>query len=405
MAGDFTRRDFLGIGGAAAAGVLVAGVAGRARAAADAATPAAAGPFTAAPVASSGAGEEWTRGGFYACALQTFNDAVHPDGTRDAARARMRRTMARIDEQVGATKRWIGRDLKLAVLPEYVLTGPPWGEAIDEWADKAAIAPDGPEYEALAAIAERHSLFLAGNAYETDPNFPGLYFQASFCLDPTGRAVLRYRRLVSLFAPTPHDVWDRYLDLYGLENVFPVAQTEIGRLAAIASEEILYPEIARCHAIRGAEIFLHSTSEVFTLTPSQKKVARAARAMENMAYLVSANTAGTSGIGIPPQSPDGGSEIVDYMGDTMVTTGQGESINAHARLLVDGLRSYRRRPGMGNLLSRQALDLFAESFAGADLRRRNGLLRGGKVVVPDRNYFRERQADTIGRMVERGILG
>jgi hypothetical protein len=81
-----------------------------------------------------------------------------------------------------------------------------------------------------------------------------------------------------------------------------------------------------------------------------------------------------------------------------------EHDNANARLLVDGLRSYRRRPGMGNLLSRQALDLFAGSFAAADLRRRNGLLEGGKVVVPDRSYFRERQADTIARMAARGVI-
>ena len=48
-----------------------------------------------------------------------------------------------------------------------------------------------------------------------------------------------------MYAPTPHDVFSRYLDIYGLEGVFPVARTEIGNLAAIASEEILYPEIAR----------------------------------------------------------------------------------------------------------------------------------------------------------------
>ena len=393
MDNDPSRRDFLAMSGLAAAGSLLAG----ASSAAAAATPAAA--STAQPAA-----DDWIRQGYYACALQTFNDAVHPDQTRAAARERMQRTLARIDEQVRGAKRWIGRDFKLVVLPEYVLSGPPWGEAIDEWADKAALAPDGPEYEALAAIAQRHEVFLAGNAYETDRHFPGLYFQASFCIDPAGNTVLRYRRLVSLFAPTPHDVWDRYLDIYGLDGVFPVARTAIGQLAAIASEEILYPEIARCLAIRGAEVFLHCTSEVFTLTPSQKKIARAARAMENLAYLVSANTAGTSGIEVPAQSPDGGSEIVDYMGSVMVTTGQGESINAHGRLLLDGLRSYRRRPGMGNLLSRQALDLFAESFAGADLRRRNGLLQGGKVVVPDRSYFRERQLDTIARMTARGVI-
>ncbi len=390
---DETRRRFLaGTGAALGAGAL--GPATLATAAEDAAGATAAGPDA----------DDWIRGGYYACALQTFNDAVHPDATREAARERMRRSIGRIEEQIRGTRRWIGRDFKLVVLPEYVLSGPPWGEAIDEWADKAALDPDGPEYEALAAIAQRHNLFLAGNAYETDRHFPGLYFQASFCIDPSGNTVLRYRRLVSLFAPTPHDVWDKYLDVYGLDGVFPVARTAIGNLAAIASEEILYPEIARCHAIRGAEVFLHSTSEVFTLTPSQKKIARAARALENMAYLVSANTAGTSGIEVPSQSPDGGSEILDYLGSVIVTTGQGESINAHARLLVDGLRSYRRRPGMGNLLSRQALDLFADSFAAADLRRRNGLLVGGRVVVPDRGYFLERQADTLARMSARGLV-
>ena len=38
-------------------------------------------------------------------------------------------------------------------------------------------------------------------------------------------------------------------------------ETEIGRIAAIASEEILYPEIARALALRGAEVFIHSSSE------------------------------------------------------------------------------------------------------------------------------------------------
>lgn len=393
MDNDPKRREFLALTGLAAAG-------GFAGAVLPAAADAAAGPAAAPPAVA----EDWIRGGYYACALQTFNDAVHPDASRAAARERMRRSIARIDTQLAGTKRWIGRDLKLVVLPEYVLSGPPWGEAIDAWADKAALEPEGAEYEALAALAQKHDLFLAGNAYETDRHFPGLYFQASFVIDPTGNTVLRYRRLVSLFAPTPHDVWDRYLEVYGLEGVFPVARTAIGNLAAIASEEVLYPEIARCLAIRGAEVFLHCTSEVFTLTPPQKKIARAARAMENLAYLVSANTAGTSGIDVPVQSPDGGSEIVDYMGAVLVTAGQGETINANARLLVDGLRSYRRRPGMGNFLSRQALDLFAGSFAAADLRRRNGLLKEGQVVVPDRSYFRDRQADTIARMAARGVI-
>jgi len=171
---------------------------------------------------------------YRALALQIACRAVNQCTDRASARARMSESIDRVGRHVRAAKAFHGPDLRLVVLPEYFLTGYPLGESILEWADKAALAPDGPEYEALARIAADNGLFLSGNAYETDRHFPGLYFQASFVLDPAGRTVLRYRRLVSMFAPTPHDVWDRYLELYGLDAVFPVADTDIGRLAAIA---------------------------------------------------------------------------------------------------------------------------------------------------------------------------
>jgi predicted amidohydrolase len=352
------------------------------------------------PAAGGSAGAR----GYYACALQLAVDAVNPDTSRDAARARMRASLARVDAMIDGTRRWIGPDLRLVVLPEYFLTGFPWGESIAEWADKAALAPDGEEYAALGAIAQKHRLFLAGNAYETDRHFPGLYFQASFVVAPSGEVVLRYRRLISLFAPTPHDVWDRYLEIYGLDGVFPVARTGIGQLAAIASEEILYPEIARCHALRGAEVFVHCSSEAYTATVPQKKIARQARALENLAYLVSANSAGVRGVDVPVDSANGGSEVIDYLGGVMVAAGMGETMTACARLDLAGLREYRRRPGMPNLLSRQAFDLFEASYAQADFRRRNGLWRNGRVVVPDRSYFVATQRETIDRLQARGIL-
>ena len=341
---------------------------------------------------------------YVALALQIDCDGVHPDADRAAAAARMRASIARIDVAIGGARRWIGADLKLVVLPEYILSGPPWGETIPEWAAKGAIAQDGPEYDALAAVAQKHGVFLAGNGYETDTHFPGLYFQACWVFDPSGKRVLTYRRLISIFAPTPHDVWDQYLDIYGLEAVFPVADTAIGRLAAIASEEILYPEVARAHAIRGAEVFLHSTSEVASPNLTIKQIARRARALENLAYVVSANNAELRGIDVPVDSSNGFSDIIDYHGNQMVLAGVGESSVANSFLDMAGLRAYRRRPAMANMLSRQALEMFADSFANADLRRRNGLLQGGKIVIPDRSYFQQRQADAIARMSERGII-
>ena len=341
---------------------------------------------------------------YVALALQVDCDGVHVDSSREQAALRMQRSLERIDRAVLGAKRWIGSDLKLVVLPEYILTGPPWGETIPEWTAKAALDPQGAEYDVLASIASKHGIYLAGNGYETDAHFPGLYFQACWVFDPSGVRVLTYRRLISIFAPTPHDVWDRYLDIYGLEGVFPVADTAIGKLAAIASEEILYPEIARAHAIRGAEVFLHSTSEVASPNLTIKQIARRARALENLAYVVSANTAALHGIDVPPDSSNGYSDLIDYQGNQMIVAGLGNSSVANGFLDMAGLRAYRRRPAMSNMLSRQALDLFAESYASADLRRSNGLLQDGKIMIPDRSYFQQRQADAIARMIDRNIL-
>ena len=119
---------------------------------------------------------------------------------------------------------------------------------------------------------------------------------------------------MSLFAPSQNDVWDRYISHYGIDAVFPVADTELGRISAIASEEILYPDIARAMALRSAEIFLHSSSEIASPITTPKNIAKQARAIENLAYLVSANSAGIQDIAIPAASTDGSSKVVDFHG-------------------------------------------------------------------------------------------
>jgi predicted amidohydrolase len=345
-----------------------------------------------------------TTAGYYACALQFRVDAVNRDTSAAAARARMRASLERLEAQVRGAKSWVGADLKLVVLPEYTLTGFPVRETVPEWIDKAVLAPDGAEYEALAKIAATNDCYLAGNSYELDRKFPGIFFQCSWLIEPAGKVVLRYRRLISTLVPTPHDVWDAYLDAYGIDGVFPVARTPLGRFAAIASEEILYPEIARCHAVRGAEIFLHSSSEAYTTTMPTKRIARLARGMENLAWVVSCNSAGITNLDISVDSANGGSEIIDHLGNTVVAAGQGETMTANARIDLGGLRDYRRRAGMGNLLSRLPFDVFERGLGGLDFRRKNGLWRDGKVVVPERRYFRERQADTLARLAAAGTI-
>ena len=338
---------------------------------------------------------------YRALALQATCHSVNGAADRGEARERMMSSIARLRRQITSSVAFIGPDCHLVVLPEYVLTGHPVGEPLNVWSDRAAIDPDGPEYEGLAAIARDAKIFLAGNAYERDANFPELYFQASFVIDPSGKVVLRYRRLNSLLTPTPHDVWDRYLEIYGIDGVFPVARTEIGNLACIASEEILFPELARVFAIRDAEVFLHSTSEVGSPAVTIKDVAKRARAIENVAYVVSANTGGIEGSPIPRASTDGGSQIVDYEGRILVEAGPGETMVAFTELDIAALRRARRRPGMGNLFARNRFDLYADVYKAAQFHPANGLRDG---AAPDRSWFIGTHRETIKRLSDEGVI-
>lgn len=301
---------------------------------------------------------------------------------------------------------YAGDPVKLAVLPEYLFTSYPGRISIPDFAAKIGWDADGAEYEALGKVAQNLGIFIAGNAYERDAHFPDFYFQTSFVVGPNGDTVLRYRRLLSMFAPSPHDVWDAYLDQYGLDGVFPVAETEIGRLAAIASEEILYPEIARVLAMRGAEVFAHSSSEIGSPLATPKDIAKQARAFENMAYVVSANTAGISGAGLPHASADGNSRVVDYKGKLMAQSLSGETFTAFGTIDLAALRKARRTPAMINSLARQRPELFAQAYAASAeaFHHANGMMQDGVPRVPDRDYFKRAQEAVIARLEKAGVI-
>jgi predicted amidohydrolase len=343
---------------------------------------------------------------YWAMPLQLVCDAVNQDATAEAARARIAAAIARTGVVLEAARRFMGHDIKLVVLPEYAFTGFPMGEDTPTWRAKAAFDPAGPEYAALADIAGREGVYLAVSAYETDAAFPDFYFQTSSLIAPDGTFAYRYRRLISLYGPSPLDIWDRYLDVHGADAIFPVADTPLGRIAPIASEEVLYPEIVRAFGAKGAQVFAHSTSEIALGAPvSPKNIAKAARAIENMAYIVSANTAGITGCPAPEASADGFSKIVDFHGRTLVEAAQGESMSAAGEIDLAALARWRRRPGLGNIRSRLPMALFAETYAGLEGAPRGALLdESGAVTTPTPDFYRARQARAIEALDKAGLL-
>jgi len=342
---------------------------------------------------------------YSALALQCACDAVNQDSDNDSAHARMAASVQRVRGQVAASKAFMegfnGYPLKLVVLPEYWMTGFPMRESRTTWREKAALDVGGDLETAIASMAQDFGLYICSNHYETDTHFPDLFFQANTIYGPSGDCVLRYRRMISLYSPSPWDVWDAYLDVYGYDAIFPVADTDIGVLATVASEEILYPEIARMMALKGAEVLLHPTSEVASPLATPKHTAKKARAVENQAYVVSANSGAITGTPVPAASTDAMSTIIDPYGRPLAEAGSGETMVANAVIDITALRDSRQKTGMTHCLSRLPLGAFAPAYQTYENLPPNQAA-GGQIL--EKSQVTANQADTLARLTREGRL-
>ncbi|GLQ19590.1 nitrilase-related carbon-nitrogen hydrolase [Algimonas porphyrae] len=339
---------------------------------------------------------------YKALALQTECAAVNRASDRAEARAIMKASLGRMTGQVMSARAFHGESLKLVCMPEYFLTSFPAGESAAEWRDKACVEMDGATYEAIGTLAQKSGMHIGANLYERDPNFPELYFQASTITAPSGDIILRYRRLISMYAPSPYDVMEAYLEHYPLQDWFPVVDTPLGRLAALASEEIRYPEISRILAANGAEVILHPTSEAASTQMTYKNVAKLARAQENQCYVISANSAAITGTALTPESTDGRSQIVDDRGIILAEVPTGETITACADVDIRALRDRRRRNGMDNMLARQPMALYAQMFTGMAMHPSGSLGDGDE--APGKDFYKRRQDAVIERLAKNGVI-
>ncbi|MBT4740818.1 MAG: hypothetical protein HN793_05055 [Rhodospirillaceae bacterium] len=191
-------------------------------------------------------------------------------------------------------------NLKLVVYPEFFLTGPvsPLGFKLGHIADKIGVTFPGPEMDQVAAFAQEIGAYVSGGVFEYDPEWPSRFFNTAFIYDPSGNLIHRYRKIhcgdTMGFLPdtTPGSVFDQYVDKYGYEHLFPVADTPIGRLATTICFDNNFPETYRAMAQRGAEVILHPTSEPHGAHRMGWDAARRMRAFENVAYVLSAGHGG-----------------------------------------------------------------------------------------------------------------
>ena len=151
--------------------------------------------------------------------------------------------------------------------------------------------------------------------------------------------------------------------------MFPVADTDIGRLGCLTCTDVVFPEMARCLALRGAEVLIHPTAEPYAPEGEAWDVLRRARAYENLCYFLSVNAGAFVGSNRPTGGYRGMTQVIDYMGHVQsAANAPGEAV-VTGTVDIDNLRWERTRMAdsghVWNFLVELRSDMYAPVYAKA----------------------------------------
>lgn len=260
---------------------------------------------------------------YYAAAIQT--DHPHPP-RRDKISHNVTRMLEMIDSSVTGYGPFF--PVRLVVFPEFAISCPLYATA-EELLEKLAEPVPNDQTDRILEKAKQHGVWIqCGSQLEVDPRWPDTVFNTSMLAGPDGY-LTKYRK-VNPWIPwevhaSPHDI-EGYPD-----EMFPVAETEIGRLGVATCYDWLFPEVTRQLAANGAEVLIRISAymDPWGATPPMDwwTVINRARAIENLCHIVAANQ-GASLKNYPPFSWPGGSQIVDFDGRILAQAdpGPGEKI-------------------------------------------------------------------------------
>lgn len=246
---------------------------------------------------------------------------------------------------------------RLVVLPEYFLQGvttPGKGEHGIEAFMKKAIEIDGPEMRRLGELAKEYGLYIAGGGVvERVKEFPDRWFNTAFIIGPSGEVVLRYHKWhipASIgLGTSPHDLLDEYREVFGtgIDKLFPVIDTEIGKLGTMTCHDGCTPEVSRALGYNGCEVICHPVAlqEVEGVSEPWDfwMFTRRTRAHDNMAYLLGSNWGTVDYDYYPRAFCPGGSLAIDYTGMVMRHAPYPQEQVISATIDIEALRNHRSR--------------------------------------------------------------
>ncbi|MEX2125739.1 MAG: nitrilase-related carbon-nitrogen hydrolase [Woeseia sp.] len=283
---------------------------------------------------------------------------VQPEVTVVSDRAGIQQNLDRIKNMIhfGVGYFW-EVPVRLVVLPEYFLQGvgtPGKGETGLADAMKKAVTIPGPEIDQLGEIARQYGLYICGGGVmENVPEFPDRWFNTNFIVGPSGDLVLKYHKwhipaTIGL-GTSPHDIFDEYCEKMGgdIKDLFPVIDTEIGKLGTMTCHDGCTPEVSRALGYNGAEIICHpgAIQEVEGVSEPWDfwMFTRRTRAHDNMCYLLGSNWGSVNYDYYPKAFCPGRSFAIDYTGIVMREAPYPAEQVLACTIDVEALRHYRTR--------------------------------------------------------------
>lgn len=296
---------------------------------------------------------------------------------------------------------------RLISFPEFCLQIPSGPLRAEQWMP-GTITADGPEIERIGKAAQDANAFIAFNGIERIDAFPGRYFLSGMIVSPSGDLVLNYRKLTSLTNKTrPGDILTEWLSYFGEESLFPVADTEIGRLACVIAADMYVPEAMRGMVLRGgAEVILNATASAalpednnFDI-PIVTTMVRRVRAYENLAFVLMSNLGPYGNNPNPPHARKQPSQIIDFKGNLLAASRTGGEDIVTAIIDIDALRKARTSLGSGNLLAALQTPIYRKTYE-AEFAPVDRMLDSPIQETPEHNDVLRQ---TISSLVDKGVL-
>jgi predicted amidohydrolase len=295
--------------------------------------------------------------------------------------------------------------VRLVGLGEFSLQG---------YTDKRPTSIPGVETDFVGKVAAKHRCYIIGDLGRVQrPGIPeDRLFNEVFIVAPSGeviyrRAKLQLEPLEANITTTPHDVWDLWVERYGggLDALFPVVDTDIGRIGAMSCMEGSYPEIARGLALNGAEVLYRVNYHEPFVGNGAWELQNRARALDNTCFLV-APTGGAGVFAGTQRAFDihgGHPMIIDYQGRILSQVDSNYECFAAAVIDVESLREYRSRVmGIGNFVKDLRTECYRPIYEG-EVYPKNLRLKGS---VPKREMndpLPSEEIDVLRSVVDRFI--